>query len=173
MRVDRRLDPRLRPPRQMWQIRASASAASAGFGASVRQSNLVTIGVTWALSARPLPVTDALTSLGVCSTTGMPVRGRSDHRDAAHLRDARHGADVVLAEDALDRDDVRPVRQDARVDLLLELVQPPRRVEAWRGAEDSDVHHGQRSADGAVDHTDATSGESGSIPSTLIGPARR
>ena len=34
----------------------------------------VTIAVTWALSARPLPVTAALTSLGVWSATGMPRR---------------------------------------------------------------------------------------------------
>ena len=31
-------------------------------------------GVTWALPARPLPVTAALTSLGVCSATGRPRR---------------------------------------------------------------------------------------------------
>ena len=34
----------------------------------------MTIAVTWALSARPLPVTAALTSLGVCSATGRPRR---------------------------------------------------------------------------------------------------
>ena len=32
----------------------------------------VTIVVTWALSARPLPVTAALTSLGVCMARGRP-----------------------------------------------------------------------------------------------------
>ena len=32
------------------------------------------MAVTWALSARPLPVTAALTSLGVWSTTGSPRR---------------------------------------------------------------------------------------------------
>jgi hypothetical protein len=36
------------------------------------RSSLVTIRVTCALSARPLPVTAALTSLGVCSPTGSP-----------------------------------------------------------------------------------------------------
>ena len=30
--------------------------------------------VTWALSARPLPLTAALTSVGVCSVTGRPRR---------------------------------------------------------------------------------------------------
>ena len=34
----------------------------------------VTMAPTWALSARPLPVTAALTSLGVCSATGSPAR---------------------------------------------------------------------------------------------------
>lgn len=42
-------------------------------GASSR-SRRVTIAPTWALSARPLPVTAALTSLGVCRATGMPRR---------------------------------------------------------------------------------------------------
>ena len=34
----------------------------------------VTIAPTWALSARPLPDTAALTSLGVCSAIGRPRR---------------------------------------------------------------------------------------------------
>ena len=34
----------------------------------------MTIAPTWALSARPLPETAALTSLGVCRATGMPRR---------------------------------------------------------------------------------------------------
>ena len=59
----------------MWQIAsARASAASAGLGASVSRSSRVTIAPTCALSARPLPVTAALTSLGVCSATGIPRR---------------------------------------------------------------------------------------------------
>src|SRR5205085_2555355 len=60
-------------PRQMWQIAsASASAASAGLGTASSRSNRATIDPTCALSARPLPVTAALTSLGVCMVTGMP-----------------------------------------------------------------------------------------------------
>src|SRR6266568_4803572 len=63
------------PPRHRWQIAsASASAASAGRGGSDIRSSLVTMWVTCALSARPLPVTAALTSLGVCSATGSPCR---------------------------------------------------------------------------------------------------
>ena len=53
---------------------ASASAASAGLGGSVSRSRRTTICATCALSARPLPVTAALTSLGVCSRTSMPWR---------------------------------------------------------------------------------------------------
>ena len=61
--------------RQMWQMaRARASAASAGFGGASSLSSRVTIAPTCALSARPLPVTAALTSLGVCRATGMPRR---------------------------------------------------------------------------------------------------
>ena len=64
-------------PRQMWHIAsASASAASAGFGRSSSRSSRVTIAVTCALSARPLPVTAALTSLGVCSATGRSAPSR-------------------------------------------------------------------------------------------------
>lgn len=45
-----------------------------GFGGASRRSRRVTIAPTWALSARPWPVTAALTSLGVCRATGMPRR---------------------------------------------------------------------------------------------------
>ena len=47
---------------------------SAGRGGSASRSSLVTMCVTCALSARPFPVTAALTSLGVCSATGIPRR---------------------------------------------------------------------------------------------------
>lgn len=43
-------------------------------GATSSRRIRVTIEVTWALSARPLPVTDAFTSLGVCITNGNPRR---------------------------------------------------------------------------------------------------
>src|SRR4029079_14966954 len=63
------------PPRQMWVMAsASASAASAGFGTASSRRIRVTIAPTWALSARPLPDTAALTSLGVCSAMGSPRR---------------------------------------------------------------------------------------------------
>ena len=63
------------PPRQTWQMAsASASAASAGLGGASSRSSRVTMAATCALSARPLPETAALTSLGVCSMTGMPNR---------------------------------------------------------------------------------------------------
>ena len=53
---------------------ARASAASAGLGADSIRRMRVTIAVTWALSARPEPVTAALTEVGVCSATGSPRR---------------------------------------------------------------------------------------------------
>src|SRR5207237_578571 len=45
-----------------------------GRGGSLTRSSRVTMVVTWVLSARPLPVTAALTSLGVCRATGSPRR---------------------------------------------------------------------------------------------------
>ena len=63
------------PPRQMWVMAsASASAASAGLGGASSRRMRVTMAPTWALSARPLPDTAALTSLGVCSAIGSPRR---------------------------------------------------------------------------------------------------
>src|SRR6478609_3740017 len=63
------------PPRQMWVMAsASASAASAGLGGESSRRMRVTIAVTCALSARPLPETAALTSLGVCKAIGSPRR---------------------------------------------------------------------------------------------------
>src|SRR5215475_6894263 len=53
---------------------ASASAVSAGRGGSSIRSSRITMAVTWSLPARPLPVTAAFTSLGVCSATGSPRR---------------------------------------------------------------------------------------------------
>ena len=53
---------------------ASASAASAGFGAASSLRIRADHAPTWSLSARPLPVMEALTSLGVCRLTGMPCR---------------------------------------------------------------------------------------------------
>src|SRR6266704_266021 len=53
---------------------ASASAVSAGRGGASIRSSRITMAVTWSFPARPLPVTAAFTSLGVCSATGMPRR---------------------------------------------------------------------------------------------------
>ena len=64
----------LAAPRQTWQIaRARASVASTGFGADSRRRIRTTMPATWALSARPVPVTAAFTSLGVCHATGSPA----------------------------------------------------------------------------------------------------
>ena len=70
-------------------------------------SSRVTIAPTWALSARPDPVTAALTSLGRVQRDGHAGPGRGQDRQPGHLRGAHDGAHVVLAEHPLDRDDVR------------------------------------------------------------------
>ena len=90
--------------------------------------------VTWALSARPLPVTAALTSLGVCSATGRPRARRADDGHRAGLGGAHHGAHVVLAEHPLDRDRVGPVLAQPALDLLLQGEQPGADVGARVGA---------------------------------------
>ena len=88
-----------------WPARASRRRRRA-CGTSSSRSRRVTIAPTWALSARPLPVTAALTSLGVCRATGMPAAGSDQDGDAAGLSGAHDRAHVVLAEDPLDRDGV-------------------------------------------------------------------
>ena len=61
--------------RHRWQMaRATASAASAGRGGASSLRMRITICPTCALSARPLPVMDALTSVGVCWATCRPAR---------------------------------------------------------------------------------------------------
>ena len=77
-------------------------------------SSRVTIAVTWALSARPLPVTAALTSLGRVQRDRQAAPGGGEQRDAGGLGGAHHRRDVVLAEDPLDGDDVRAVLVAAR-----------------------------------------------------------
>jgi len=68
---------------------------SAGRGASVIRSSRVTIVATWSLSARPLPVTAALTSLGVSAGDRQPAARGADDRDRARLRGAHHGPHVL------------------------------------------------------------------------------
>ena len=67
---------RLVPPpcHRSQMARARASAASAGLGADSIRRMRCTMAVTWAFSARPEPVTAALTEVGVCSVTGRPRR---------------------------------------------------------------------------------------------------
>ena len=100
-----------RARRGRWPGRARRRRRPGGGGASSRRMR-VTMAVTWALSARPLPVTAAFISLGVCRATGTPAPGRRDDRDRTGLGGAHHGADVVLAEDPLDGDGVRLVLGD-------------------------------------------------------------
>ena len=56
-----------------WPARAHRRRRPGAAG-RVTRSSRVTIAVTWSLPARPLPVTAALTSLGVCRATGSPRR---------------------------------------------------------------------------------------------------
>ena len=115
--------------RHRWQIAsARASAASAGRGRSVIRSSRITIVVTWSLSARPLPVTAALTSLGVCRATGSPRRAAQTIATAPGLRGAHHGPHVVLAEHPLHRHRVRLVLGQPALDLFLDRQQPGRDV---------------------------------------------
>ena len=99
--------------------RLRASRRAAGSGSPSRP--------TWALSARPLPETAALTSLGVCSATGSPRRAAHDQRDAAGLRGAHHRADVGPREHPLDRDRVGPVLVEPGVDAPLDASPAARR----------------------------------------------
>ncbi len=101
---------------------------------------------------------------------GYAVACCDDHRDAAGLRGAHDGADVVLAEDALDGNDIGPMLEDARLDLLLQLVQAAGDVEVRRRAEHTDVNHRQRSADRAVDDTHTAPGEARVNPEHSHGP---
>ena len=75
---------RLAPPRHTEQIAsASASVASTGRGGSLSRRSRVTMCATCSLPALPLPLTAALTSLGVCSATGS--RRRAAHSTATPL----------------------------------------------------------------------------------------
>ena len=111
----------------------SASAASAGVGASVSRRSRVTIAATWALSARPLPVTAAFISLGVCRATGMPAPAAADDGHRAGLGGAHHRAHVVLAEDPLDGDGVGPVLGEPGLDRRARWPAAGRRCRALGG----------------------------------------
>ena len=95
--------------RQQWQMAsANASAASAGVSAWCSARILVTIAVTCALSAPPLPVTAALTSLG-CGSDVDAALGGCERDHSSGLRGTHHRRHVLLGEHPLDGDDVRAV----------------------------------------------------------------
>ena len=73
----------------------------------------MTIPATCALSARPLPLTAALTSLGVCRATGMPRRA------AATIATALGEAAVAwrLSGDLLELEVTVPFGAEAELDL--------------------------------------------------------
>ncbi len=107
------------PPRQPWQMaRASASAASAGFGIGEAQ-HARDHGAhlrAW-LCRRRTPVIAAFTSLGVCRRDREPFSvGRRRQRDAARLRGAHDRARLCCAKTRSDRDRIRSELGDRRRD---------------------------------------------------------
>ena len=84
----------------------------------------VTIAVTCALSARPDPVTAALTSVGVWKTTGMPRLVAVEQRDRGGVGRGHHGADVDVGEDPLDGHHVGLEAVEPGVELALEVDEP-------------------------------------------------
>ena len=130
-------------------------------GRSVSPRRRITIAVTWALSARPLPVTAALTSLGVCSATGMPRRAAATTAMPGCLGRAHHRADVVLGEDPLDRDGIGLVLVEPRLQCPLDRDQPGAEVVVGRGAHDVDGHGAQGPAERALDDAETAAGQPG------------
>ena len=119
----------------------------------------MTIAVTCCLSARPLPVTAALTSLGVCRATGMPRPRRHQHGDARSLSGLHHRAHVVLAEDPLDRDRVGMVPPDPGKEFALEGQQSVLDRGRRCAAQDTHFDEPQPASRFAVDDAEAASGE--------------
>jgi hypothetical protein len=86
---------------------------------------------------------------------------RHQQGDAARLRRAHDGLDVVLAEDAFDSHRVRPGGITPLLDAGLDQAQPLLDGQLGAGADHAHVDQGQRPADGALDHADPASGETG------------
>ncbi len=120
------------------------------------------MAATCALSARPDPVTAALTSLGVCRATGMPRRAAASTATPRGLRRAHHRADVVLAEDPLDGDDVRAALLDPALDGLGDAEQAAGEVARSAGVRTtSTATSATRPAGPALDDADTAPGQAG------------
>ena len=88
-----------RPPRQAWQIaRASASAASAGVGTASRPQHPRHHGAHLRLVGGAVAGDRGLHLARGVQPDGETVLGAERQRDAARLRRAHHGAEVVLRE---------------------------------------------------------------------------
>jgi hypothetical protein len=79
---------------------------------------------------------------------------RGHHGEAGDLRSAHHRADVVLAEDALDGDDVGGEARDDVCECIRLSEQARGGVLIGGRADDIDVDERQRASWGALDHAD-------------------
>jgi hypothetical protein len=144
----------------MWQMAsARASAASAGLGGALSRSRRVTMAPTWALSARPLPVTAALTSLGGVQRDGDAAAGGAEHGDGAGLGGAHHRTDVVLAEHPLHGHEFGLVLVQPLLDALLDGDEAVAQLGVHGRPYDADAEHGERASGDALDHADSASGQ--------------
>ena len=118
----------LRAPPRVADRQGEGIGGVGGPGCAASPRMRVTIEVTCLLSARPEPVTAALTSVGVWKTTGMPRLVAASMATAGGVGGGHHRGDVDVGEDPLDGDDVRCVPLEPAVDLGLEVDQPLPRV---------------------------------------------
>ena len=154
------------PPRQMWVMaRASASAASAGFGRlgepeqpGHHRGDLGLVGAA-AAGDRGLDL-----ARGV-QRDRQPAAGGDQQRDAAGLGGAHDGAEVVLGEDPLDRDRVGRVPVDPVLDAALDRDQALRQRQRRRTVRTTPTStRRQRPPDRALDHADTAAGQAGVDP---------
>ncbi len=104
-------------PFQAWQMaRASASAASAGVGSSSKTEHTGDHGAHLALVCGAITGDRGLHLARSVKADGKPAARRRVQRDATGLCGAHHRAEIVLGEDALDRDGIRREGKDRILD---------------------------------------------------------
>ncbi len=86
--------------------------------------------------------------------------GTQRQRDAARLRGAHHGAEVVLREDALDRHRCRGVLGEHEPDALRHREQPFGERHLRRRLDDADIHESGPPVRRDIDDADAATGQS-------------
>ena len=111
----------------------------------------MTIAVTCALSALPLPVTAALTSLGVWKCTSMPRLAAASAITPPACAVPITVDDVLLGEHPLDRDDVGAVGVHPVFDGVADGEQPVLQWLVGRGADHVDVQRDDLAALTALD----------------------